>query len=389
MVDEQNRPSVLVVDDSPENIDILKALLSSEYKVRAANRGLRALELAQGPNPPDLILLDVTMPDLNGYEVCSRLKADPRSAAIPVIFVTARREVSDEARGFESGAVDFISKPIRPPVVLARVRTHLRLRQIQTELEAQKSALEEAARLRDDVERITRHDLKGPLNNIIAVPRYLVTAYDFTPVDRELLLGVERSGHKMLNLINRSLDLYKMETGTYTFIPQAFDLVPVLLSTLEELALSPLLDKRRWRLLLDGAPWRAGMEFWVMGEEMLCYPMFSNLLLNAFEASPQGGEVVLALQNQGTEVSVSITNPGAVPEALKAVLFDKYVTSGKSSGTGLGAYSAKLCAETQRGSIAVTTPGGSHTCIEVRLPKTATITLEELQAQFAPSPREA
>ena len=119
-------PLILVVDDNEANIDILVEVLSDDYELSVAMRGEKALELAV-ETPPNLILLDIMMPEMDGYEVCRRLKADPRTARIPVIFVTAMNEINDETRGFEVGAVDYITKPISPPVVLARVATHIAL----------------------------------------------------------------------------------------------------------------------------------------------------------------------------------------------------------------------------------------------------------------------
>lgn len=121
------RKSILVVDDAPENIRILKHILDSEYRVLAATSGSSALRLAFGDNPPDLILLDVMMPDMDGYQVCRQLKANLQTHDIPVIFATARSEATDEAHGFSLGAADYITKPVSAPVVLARIATHLAL----------------------------------------------------------------------------------------------------------------------------------------------------------------------------------------------------------------------------------------------------------------------
>ena len=121
------RPTVLVVDDTPENIDVLNGILKQDYTVRVATSGERALALARGEPPPDIILLDVMMPSIDGYEVCRRLKADYATQRIPVIFITAMNEIEDETHGFDLGAVDYISKPVSPSVVRSRVRTHLHL----------------------------------------------------------------------------------------------------------------------------------------------------------------------------------------------------------------------------------------------------------------------
>jgi putative two-component system response regulator len=121
------RETVLIVDDTPANIDVLKELLRDDYTVKVALDGERALKIALTGTPPDIILLDVMMPGMDGYEVCRVLKADPRTRKVPIIFVTAKDETEDEMRGFELGAADYITKPISPPIVKARVRTQLEL----------------------------------------------------------------------------------------------------------------------------------------------------------------------------------------------------------------------------------------------------------------------
>lgn len=128
--------SVLVVDDTPANIRMLVSALEDTYQVRVANEGLEALAIAESEDPPDIILLDVMMPEINGYEVCRRLKRNPRTMHIPVIFITTRRSCEDEAFGLNLGAVDYISKPFSIPVVKARVRTHLQLKLRTDKLEA-------------------------------------------------------------------------------------------------------------------------------------------------------------------------------------------------------------------------------------------------------------
>ena len=130
-----DKPTVLVVDDTPENIDVLSGVLRADYKVKAAPNGERALRIAAAEPRPDMILLDIMMPDMDGYQVCQRLKADPLTAPIPIIFITAKTEVEDERHGLELGAVDYITKPISPPIVKARVRTQLALYDQNRELD--------------------------------------------------------------------------------------------------------------------------------------------------------------------------------------------------------------------------------------------------------------
>ncbi len=124
---QEERATILVVDDTAENIDVLRGVLRRMYRVKVATNGERAIEMASSSTPPDLILLDVMMPGMDGYEVCSILKNDPKTAKIPIIFVTAMSEADDEVKGFDLGAVDYITKPIKPAVVRTRVNTHLML----------------------------------------------------------------------------------------------------------------------------------------------------------------------------------------------------------------------------------------------------------------------
>jgi len=128
MLKEQNdKPIVLVVDDIPDNIHTLSGVLSGDYRIKAATSGAKAIQIANSKPQPHLILLDIMMPEMDGYEVCTRLKSSPMTADIPIIFVTAKAEVIDEQRGFEVGGVDYITKPISPPIVQARVKTHIAL----------------------------------------------------------------------------------------------------------------------------------------------------------------------------------------------------------------------------------------------------------------------
>ncbi len=148
-------PTILTVDDSPENLAILSDLLQPAYRVLAATSGQRALLIAGAQSQPDLILLDVMMPGMDGYQVFEQLRANPVTRAIPVIFITAMNDLESELRGLELGAVDYICKPIVPPVVLARVRTQLELKQARDWLANQNDLLEaEVARRMADNELI-------------------------------------------------------------------------------------------------------------------------------------------------------------------------------------------------------------------------------------------
>jgi len=140
--------TVLVVDDTPDNLALMANLLQGHYRVKVANGGARALQIARTQTPPDLVLLDITMPEMDGYEVCRQLKADEATRDIPVIFLTARSDTDDEREGLALGAVDYITKPISPPILLARVATHLALKATADFLRDKSAYLEREVALR-------------------------------------------------------------------------------------------------------------------------------------------------------------------------------------------------------------------------------------------------
>ncbi|MBE9563640.1 MAG: SpoIIE family protein phosphatase, partial [Proteobacteria bacterium] len=127
MLDLNKQQTVLVVDDTPENITLMSEILGDHYQIKVALNGRKALSIAQSDKPPDIILLDIMMPEMDGYEVCKILKENESMQAIPVIFVTAMSDIDDEQQGLSLGAVDYITKPVSPPLLLARVKTQLRL----------------------------------------------------------------------------------------------------------------------------------------------------------------------------------------------------------------------------------------------------------------------
>lgn len=137
------RPTILVVDDTPDNLTLMSGLLKDTYKVKVANSGERALKIARSESPPDLILLDIMMPEMDGFEVLRHLKTQEQTRDIPIVFLTAKSEVEDEQQGLELGAVDYITKPISPPIVLARVRNHLELKRMRDFLKSKNEFLEE------------------------------------------------------------------------------------------------------------------------------------------------------------------------------------------------------------------------------------------------------
>lgn len=253
-------------------------------------------------------------------------------------------------------------------------KAHSRIQQQQGELEVanrkleeQNSILRESIRLREEVERITQHDLKTPLNALLSVPDLMIQEGGLSDSQVEMMKMLEESAYRMLEMVNSSIDLYKMETGAYELHPVPVDLLKLLNQIhgeTREMIRAKGLSLDIW---LRERQAESGDEFLVSGEEMLCYSMLANLIKNAVEASPDG-EVILVRLYDDNHPMVAIHNSGVVPEEIRERFFEKYATSGKEGGTGLGTYSASLIAKTLGGEITFETSPeiGTTLCISLK-----------------------
>ena len=209
-LDGGRKSTILVVDDTPENISTMSALLKNIYRIKAATSGAAALELARSDDGPDLILLDVVMPGMDGHDVCRRLKEDPRTADIPVIFLTAKANVEDEQKGLELGAVDYITKPVSPPIVRARLKTHLQLKNARDFL------VDKSAYLESEVERRTRE--------VHAIQDVTMVAMGSLAETRDNETGnhIRRTQHYVRALAHRMKDMPRF---TEFLVPETVDLL--------------------------------------------------------------------------------------------------------------------------------------------------------------------
>jgi serine phosphatase RsbU (regulator of sigma subunit) len=223
---------LLLVDDDAENIQAVHSILKDRYKIRVAMNGPKALELAKVEPQPDLIMLDVMMPNMNGYEVCGCLKADHRTRDIPVVFLTGKTEVADETRGFEVGAVDYIHKPFSPPIVTARVQTHIMLRDAHETVARQLLAINSELRMAREVQLSILPREIPQLQGLDIAARYLPMSsvagdfYDFIAVDEKHIgiLIADVSGHGLSAALIASM----LQTALSAQSPYATDPARVL-----------------------------------------------------------------------------------------------------------------------------------------------------------------
>ncbi len=361
------RRTILVVDDSPVDIAVLSEILRQEFAVLGATTAVSALEILHSPKVPDLILLDVLMPGLDGLGFCRKIRADPVTRRIPVIFVTSKDTVEDEAAGFAAGGVDYVVKPVNPHLLRARVKAHVELKLAREDLEAQNEILKENVRLRSEVEQISRHDLKNPLMVIMNVPGVLLRKPGISADEKKWLKMILDAARRMLEMINMSLDMFKMEKGTYNLRPEPVDALAVTLQIADSMAKIASDGSLSFDIAVEGQPAEAAGSFLISAEEPLFYTLLLNLVRNAVEASPTGGRVSISF-SAGASGVIAIHNAGTIPESIRGRFFQKFATAGKPGGTGLGAYSAQLIARTLGGTIDFQSSAQEGTTIVVSLP---------------------
>ncbi|HBL12271.1 MAG TPA: hybrid sensor histidine kinase/response regulator [Cyanobacteria bacterium UBA11162] len=346
------RNSVFVVDDEPKAFDVIEAHLYREgYDLFYASSGQDALNRLDAVEP-DLILLDVMMPQMDGIEVCSQIKSDPRWKHVPIIMVTALNSKEDLARSLNAGADDFLTKPVSGIELRARVRSMLRIKE-------QYDALEATLRLREDLSNMIVHDLRNPLTNILLCSSLLLeSGLDGKSLRR--LQIIADSGRELNSLIDSLLMLAKMESGK-----MILNRVEANLNQLASTVVSQfqaLADHKKIRLVNQlPTHYRA-----VLIDTNLFYRVLENLISNALKFSPSESTVILQVDYPDQEVSFDSLSPRAIlrvidsgsgiSEERKQRIFDKYEVGTLTTGVsqiGLGLTFCKMVIEAHQGRIFV------------------------------------
>ncbi len=346
-------PNILIVDDKPANLLLVeKMLVDRGYKPRPVLSGKLALEAARIESP-DLILLDVNMPEMNGYEVCEQLKADAALKEIPVIFISALDQTIDKVRAFRSGAVDYVTKPFQLEEVYARIQTHLQLRRLE--------------KSRDDLTHMVVHDLRNPLSVIYGFLDILECheAERLSARTQTLLTVARRSAEDLLNMIGSILDVSKMGAGEMKLRRELCDLGALIRAVLA--TTQPLPGNST--VTLDAPE----SSLTVACDVGLVQRVLRNLLSNALKYTPAGGEVRIVVTPSISEVRVAVTDtgPGIAPEYHQRI-FEKFgqVEDRKNRlGTGLGLTFCKMAVEAHGGRIGVQSAVGKGSTFWFALPR--------------------
>ncbi len=356
--------NILAVDDTPANLQLLVGLLKEHgYRVRPVPSGVLALQAAEA-SQPDLILLDITMPEMNGYEVCRRLKENPRLRDIPVLFISAMNEPLDKVRAFQTGGVDYVTKPFHAEEVEARVRTHLTLRQQQKALAESLAKQEEMERMRDSLTHMIVHDMRSPLAVLQVACDLLGTEFLAGDGDAQaILVNARGSLSTLTEMVTQMLDLSRLESGQMQLDRQPVDLADLARAAVD--GVRPLLEQRQVTVTAPAA-------VVVHVDPHIVRRVIGNLLGNALKFSADDGSVDVRVMEgpEGARLEVIDYGPGIAPEH-HAKVFEKFgqiAGAKRHMGSGLGLTFCKLAVEAHGGRIGLTSELGKGCTFWFSLP---------------------
>ena len=373
---EQN-PLILIVDDIPKNLQLLSSILSAEgYQIAFASNGHQALSVVESTSP-DLILLDIMMPEMDGYEVCSKLKQNPKTAHIPIIFLTGRVETEDVVKGFQVGAVDYITKPFNTVELLVRVKTHIDLKLSKDELfkkneqlTSYKSELEQLVATKDKFFSIIAHDLRGPFSGFLGLSEILMNEYEL--LEKEDVIQISESMNKaakrLFEFLENLLEWSSTQTGKLELHPTNLDISTIANKTIA--ILSTTANEKKISLSSN-----IPSNTYVFADSNIAFTILRNLVSNSIKFTNSDGYIIISTTESENFISISVADNGiGMNDDIKAKLFKvdkKYSSHGTNNetGTGLGLILCKELVEKSGGTISVESTPNIGSTFTFSLPK--------------------
>lgn len=358
-----SKPLILIVDDNPQNIQVLgNVLYGNDYNVSVSSSGAHALQSVSS-NPPDLILLDVQMPGMDGFEVCRTLKSDPLTSGIPVIFLTAATETEKVILGFELGAVDYITKPFNTSELLARVATHI-------ELKFAREKLIEINATKDKFFSIISHDLRNPFAGIRIVSESLlknIGKYDTNKTAElvELICNTSRQGSELLENL---LEWSRTQTGVIKFNPSEINISETVKKCIG--VILPHSGNKNITVS-NNVPDNVSL----FADEYMLETILRNLLSNAVKYTPVSGSVIVSVKEYEEHFEITVKDSGiGISMDVQSKLFKLDLSSSMpgtadEKGTGLGLILCKEFVESHGGTIWAESEQGKGSEFKFTIPK--------------------
>lgn len=368
-MDESKEISILIVDDNAQNLQLFGSVLKNKgYKPLLAQNGASAISFVERTKP-DLILLDVMMPGMNGYEVCEHLKSNPSTSNIPIIFITAKTEQDDILHGFEAGGVDYIAKPFNIPELLARVKTHIDLKKARDLISNQTQELKMLNGSKDRLFSIIGHDLRNPFGGIISFSSLLLDEYSsFTDEERiEMITTINKAANQGVRLLENLLDWSRSHSGIIEFKKieiSVSDQICVCADLLQAFASQKGIDLK--------TDINTGIK--LNADSKMFNTIIQNLISNAIKFTPSGGSVTVNAEQDNDRTIINVKDTGTgIPEAVKQKILEigeKYSSLGTDleEGTGLGLLLVQEFIRRHKGTIWFESEEGKGTVFSVSFP---------------------
>jgi two-component system sensor histidine kinase/response regulator len=365
-----NGELVLIVDDNPNNIQIVATIMAEHgYELGFAMNAIEAYKFLE-ENTPELILLDIDMPEIDGFEVCSTLKKNPRYKDIPIIFLTAKHEKEDVVKAFDLGGVDYVTKPFNRKELIARVRTHLSLKKTKDELEKKNQELEKAIEMKDEFLSLISHEFRTPLNVISSAIQALTYIYGSElPYKAKQYLGMIRQNtFRQLRLVNNLLDITRANAGRIKVNKKNLDIVFLTKAIIESVYTFSSQKKIDITFITL-------LEEKIIGIDEEKYErILLNLLSNAIKFTPEGKSIIVTLYSIKNRICVEVKDNGiGIPESKLDVIFERFgqvdsSLSRQAEGTGIGLSLVKKFTEALGGGITVKSETGKGSTFTILLP---------------------
>lgn len=363
------KSKILIVDDLPENIKLLGAFLKKDFKIAVASNGKQAVETSK-KFKPDLTLMDINMPVMDGFEATEKIIADSNIPDHPIIFTTALNDVKDVIKGFEFGAVDYVTKPFELKILEKRIRLHLKLQRSQKIIEDKNSELRELVKMKDKFFSIVSHDLRGPFGGLLNMTEMMIENFDFFDHKeiKENLTGMFKSVDQLHSFVEKLLDWARMQTNRMNFTPIKMNLTKILNGII-------LLFENNLKAKNIELKFQCPENVTVYTDENMINTIIRNLLSNAIKFTHHNGNISIIVDETTDKYSISISDTGiGISKENIDKLFNidqHHLQRGTNNekGTGLGLLITKEMVEKQGGNIEVSSEVAKGSVFTFTVPK--------------------